>query len=121
MIHPSYNELIEAINANTEDNDNTILMNSRYSLVLATSKRARQLISGSHALVDSDPGEKPLSIAIEEIYKGKVKIKEDTEAIEEEEAENKEAEEQEIEDHILQTEEEAASEEAPSEDAPSEE
>ena len=25
MIHPSYTELIEAINANTEDNDNTRL------------------------------------------------------------------------------------------------
>ena len=119
MIHPSYNELIEAINANTEDNDNTILMNSRYSLVLATSKRARQLISGRHALVDSEPGEKPLSIAIEEIYKGKVKIKEDTEAIAEEEAESREAEEQEIEDHILQSEEPANHEEE--EAAPSEE
>ena len=35
MIHPSYSELIEAINTNTEDDDNTMLINSRYSLVLS--------------------------------------------------------------------------------------
>ena len=47
MIHPSYTELIEAINANSEDDDTTMSLNSRYSLVLATSKRARQLIAGA--------------------------------------------------------------------------
>ena len=50
MIHPSYSELIEAINTNTEDDDNTMLINSRYSLVLATSKRARQIIAGSEPM-----------------------------------------------------------------------
>ena len=44
MIHPSYSELIQAINNNAEEDDNTMMLNSRYSLVLATSKRARQLI-----------------------------------------------------------------------------
>ena len=39
MIHPSYSELIQAINNNAEDDDNTMMLNSRYSLVLATSKR----------------------------------------------------------------------------------
>ena len=47
MIHPSYTELIEAINANSEDDDTTMSLNSRYSLVLAASKRARQIIAGS--------------------------------------------------------------------------
>ena len=74
MIHPSYSELIEAINLNTEDNDNTMLVNSRYSLVLATSKRARQLISGARPRVPVQPNDKALSVAIEEFYKGKVKI-----------------------------------------------
>ncbi len=83
MIHPSYTELIEAINANTEDNDNTMLVNSRYSLVLATSKRARQLIAGAKPRVSGMANQKALSIAIEEFYKGKVKILE--EAPEEEE------------------------------------
>lgn len=74
MIHPSYTELIEAINENSEDDDTTMSLNSRYSLVLATSKRARQLIAGSKPLVEGAAGKKPLSIAIDELYKGKVKI-----------------------------------------------
>ena len=52
MIHPSYTELIQAINNNAEEDDNTMMLNSRYSLVLATSKRARQLIAGAEPLVD---------------------------------------------------------------------
>ena len=74
MIHPSYTELIEAINTNNEDDDTTMSVNSRYSLVLATSKRARQLIAGAKPLVEGAAGKKPLSIAIDELYKGKVKI-----------------------------------------------
>lgn len=89
MIHPSYSELIEAINTNVEDNDNTMMLNSRYSLVLATSKRARQLIGGAEPLVTGAAGNKPLSTAIDELYKGKVKIvaKEDSEESAEENAE----------------------------------
>ena len=30
MIHPSYTELIEAINANSEDDDTTMSLNSRH-------------------------------------------------------------------------------------------
>ena len=74
MIHPSYTELIQAINNNAEEDDNTMMLNSRYSLVLATSKRARQLIAGAEPLVDGAAGKKPLAIAIDEVYKGKVKI-----------------------------------------------
>ena len=74
MIHPSYSELIEAINTNNEDDDESMVLNSRYSLVLATSKRARQLIDGSKPLVEGAAGKKPLAIAIDELYKGKVKI-----------------------------------------------
>lgn len=74
MIHPSYSELIQAINNNVEEDDNTMMLNSRYSLVLATSKRARQLIAGAEPLVPNTAGKKPLSIAIDELYKGEVKI-----------------------------------------------
>ncbi len=74
MIHPSYSELIQAINNNAEEDDNTMMLNSRYSLVLATSKRARQLIAGAEPLVPGAAGKKPLSIAIDELYKGEVKI-----------------------------------------------
>ena len=74
MIHPSYTELIDAINTNQEESDADMVLNSRYSLVLATSKRARQLIAGSKPLISKAEGKKPLSIAIEELYQGKVKI-----------------------------------------------
>ena len=74
MIHPSYSELIQAINNNAEEDDNTMMLNSRYSLVLATSKRARQLIAGAEPLVPGAAGKKPLSVAIDELYKGQVKI-----------------------------------------------
>ena len=74
MIHPSYSELIEAINTNNEDDDESMVLNSRYSLVLATSKRARQLIAGAEPLVPNAADKKPLSVAIDELYKGEVKI-----------------------------------------------
>ena len=83
MIHPSYTELIEAINTNNEDDDTTMSINSRYSLVLAASKRARQLIAGAKPMVAGAAGKKPLSVAIDELYQGQVKIlapEEETEA-----------------------------------------
>ncbi|HIV24572.1 MAG TPA: DNA-directed RNA polymerase subunit omega [Candidatus Scatomonas pullistercoris] len=82
MIHPSYQELIEAINAGQEM-DEEPLVTSRYSIVLATSKRARQLIAGAQPMVRSR-GRKALSVAVEEIYKGKVKILPQEETEEEE-------------------------------------
>lgn len=72
MIHPSYTELIQAVNSETQ-NDDTPVCNSRYSIVLATSKRARQIIEGSDPMVSYSLN-KPLSIAVEEVYQGKVKI-----------------------------------------------
>lgn len=82
MIHPSYSELMQVVNSNT-DEDEPPVVNSRYSIVMATSKRARQIIGGEMPLVDSR-GKKPLSIAIEELYKGKVKIVADENSINEE-------------------------------------
>ena len=77
MIHPSYSELIQAINNNAEEDDNTMMLNSRYSLVLATSKRARQLIAGAEPLVKAPP-ERNRFPCIDEFYQGKVKIVADT-------------------------------------------
>ena len=48
MIHPSYTELIQAVNSEVEADD-TPVCNSRYSIVLATSKRARQIIAGAES------------------------------------------------------------------------
>ena len=98
MIHPSYTELIEAINTNNEDDDTTMSINSRYSLVLAASKRARQLIAGAKPMVAGAAGKKPLSVAIDELYQGQVKIlapeeetEETAEAVQTEAAEETEA------------------------------
>ncbi|MFQ9150494.1 MAG: DNA-directed RNA polymerase subunit omega [Blautia sp.] len=46
MLHPSYTELIKVVNGDVEEGD-TPVVNSRYSIVLATAKRARQLIDGA--------------------------------------------------------------------------
>ena len=73
MIHPSYVELMKVVNNNVEFGEEPVV-NSRYSLVLAASKRARQIIAGSEPLVEGAAGKKPLSVAIDELYKGKVKI-----------------------------------------------
>ena len=85
MIHPSYTELIQAVNKDVEESA-TPVCNSRYSTVLATSKRARQLIAGAEPMVSYSLN-KPLSIAVDEVYKGKVTIIPDTEDVEEAEAE----------------------------------
>ena len=71
MIHPSYKDLLEVINTGAEEGDP--IVSSRYSVVLATAKRARQIIKGSHPLV-TPKCEKPLSIAVQEVWEGKVKI-----------------------------------------------
>ncbi|MER2024832.1 MAG: DNA-directed RNA polymerase subunit omega [Eubacteriales bacterium] len=73
MIHPSYKEMIAAVNSEIEDGTVPVV-SSRYSIVMATSRRARQLIDGDEPLVETTPEEKPLSIAVEEVYKGEVKI-----------------------------------------------
>ena len=49
------------------------MVQSRYSIVLASAKRARQLIDETDPM-SGDAGKKPLSEAIQEIYEGKVKI-----------------------------------------------
>ena len=88
MIHPSYTELMEVINEGAEIDDEP-LVTSRYSVVLATSKRARQLIAGKEAMVPSS-GKKPLSTAVEEIYTGKVHILPEEAEVEEETTEENE-------------------------------
>ena len=72
MLHPSYSEIVKAVNSEVEPGEQPVVQ-SRYSIVIATAKRARQLINGEEAAVPSY-GKKALSVAIEELYKGKVKI-----------------------------------------------
>ncbi len=75
MIHPSYTDLMNAVNANVEPGEEPVV-NSRYSIVLATAKRAKQLINGAPPEIPEEDikCEKPLSIAVQEVYAGKVKI-----------------------------------------------
>ena len=73
MLHPSYTDLMQVVNQDVEEGA-TKIVNSRYSIVLATAKRARQIIDGGEPLVATKGGEKPLSIAIEEVNSAKIKI-----------------------------------------------
>ncbi len=72
MIHPSYTELIDTINERSAGEEPVI--RSRYSLVAAAAKRARQLIAGAEETVEAQENEKALSIAIDELYAGTVNI-----------------------------------------------
>mgnify|MGYP001114857407 CR=1 FL=1 len=72
MLHPSYADLIKVVNSEVEEGEDPVV-SSRYSIVMATSKRARQIIAGDDELVDSK-GKKPLSVAVEELNQGKIKI-----------------------------------------------
>jgi DNA-directed RNA polymerase subunit omega len=63
---------MEIVNADTELGEEPVVQ-SRYSIVLATAKRARQIINGEKPLV-ADDGRKALSLAIDELYRGKIKI-----------------------------------------------
>ena len=73
MLHPSYTDLINAVNSEVEPGEQPVVQ-SRYSIVIAASKRARQLIAGELPLVPVKDGQKPLSIAIEELNEGELKI-----------------------------------------------
>lgn len=73
MLHPSYSDLMKVVNSEVEPGEVPIV-NSRYSIVMATSKRARQIIAGHEPMVKMKMGEKPLSIAVEELRQGKIKI-----------------------------------------------
>ena len=92
MIHPSYVEMIDNINSkNNGDREEAPLVTSRYSVVLATAKRARQIIAGAEPKIPAydryGKKIKPLSLAVEEMYEGKVNFVRSDESEEEESAE----------------------------------
>lgn len=72
MLHPSYTDLMNIVNGDVEEGEEPVI-SSRYSIVMATAKRARQIIGGEEPLVEIKQ-DKPLSIAIEELVEGKIKI-----------------------------------------------
>ena len=73
MLHPSYTDLINAVNSGAES-ENEPVVQSRYSIEIATAKRARQLIGGEEPMIGGSYGKKPLSVAVEELYEQRVKI-----------------------------------------------
>ncbi|MBQ6555706.1 MAG: DNA-directed RNA polymerase subunit omega [Firmicutes bacterium] len=72
MLRPSYAELMDVLNKGTEDND----VKSRYTVVIAAAKRARQLVDGHDPMIEEDKikVDKALSIAIEEMNEGKIEV-----------------------------------------------
>ena len=74
MLHPSYLELMNAVNANADSSDGRPVVTSRYSIVVAAAQRARQLIEEEVQEADNYVISKPLSTAINELMNGKVTI-----------------------------------------------
>lgn len=72
MLHPSYSDLMKVVNSGVESGEE-LVVSSRYSIVMATSRRARQIIGGDIPLVE-ERDKKPLSVAVEELNQGKIKI-----------------------------------------------
>ena len=60
MVKPTVSELLTKVD-------------NRFRLVIATSKRARQIATGSEILTDEDD-ESPVTLAADEIGEGKVKV-----------------------------------------------
>lgn len=68
MLYPSINELLEKVD-------------SRYTLVVVTAKRARQIIDEGKLKAGSC-SKKPVSIATQEIFEGKISYKKHEEELE---------------------------------------
>ena len=71
MLHPSYTDLMRIVNSESEDD--TPVVNSRYSIVMATAKRARQIVAGEAAVTEQERA-KPLSTAVKELSERKIHI-----------------------------------------------
>jgi DNA-directed RNA polymerase subunit omega len=97
MLHPSYTELIAKANEGLEPGDEPVVA-SRYSIVCAAAKRARQLVNEANKNNEDILAEgvaKPLSDAVKELQDGKIYI-----MTEEEYTEAHEKMESEIDDHV---------------------
>ena len=94
MIHPSYVELMKVVNEDVAIGEEPVV-NSRYSIVLATAKRAREIIESekyiypyckrigerTENMEETQRRTKPLSVAVDELYRGDVKIISDIENV----------------------------------------
>ncbi len=71
MLRPSYTDLLEIISQDQEDSFET---GSRYTIVMATAKRAREIVDHAPILTEGGDADKPVSTAVKELYEGKIKI-----------------------------------------------
>ena len=78
MIHPSYVDLMKVVNKGVEEGEEPVI-SSRYSVVMATAKRARQIIAGDEPMVRVKDKQKPLSIAVDDMNQDTLRILTDEE------------------------------------------
>lgn len=73
MIHPSYVELMKVVNNDVEIGEEPVgkqpLFNRNRNC-----QESRQIIAGAEPMAEKATCPKPLSIAVEELYEGKVEI-----------------------------------------------
>lgn len=74
MLHPSYKELKEKIRQDADTEAGEVVVNSRYAIVCATAKRARQIVDGKEPMVKMAKNDKALSVAVKELYNGDLKV-----------------------------------------------
>jgi len=71
MLNPSYSQLMNILNKEAEIDQK---VTSRYSVVIAAAKRARQIVGGADYEDMGLDTDKAVSIAVNEIYKGHVRV-----------------------------------------------
>ena len=98
MLHPSYSELMEAVNSRAEEGEQAVVqiidaryLEEKYDKITIPDKdgkdRApkktpedRRKIFMGKELIDNAEDMKPLSVAVKELYEGKIKIVDNTSA-----------------------------------------
>lgn len=70
MLEPSYKQIMTKLNEDPEAQKVT----SRYSIIIAAARRARQLVDNNDE--EALAGKKPITIAVDELFTGKMKISE---------------------------------------------
>ena len=83
MLRHSYSDLLDVITREAEDET----IGSRYTIVIAAAKRARQLVDHAEPLVDNIKVDKPVSIAVHELYEIKIKVRQGQPIVETEKGE----------------------------------
>ena len=61
MLHPSYVDMMDAVNSDAPEGEE--IVQSRYSIVMASAKRARQIVSGDKPLTENKDKKPKTSVA----------------------------------------------------------